>query len=251
MGSNEKSTDNNMIDKVINISNLVIGYKNPLVDLPINLSAVAGDIVCIIGRNGTGKSTFLNTLVGINRKLSGEIFVYNQNVDNVSAREKSRLISYVPSKVESIPNMRVVDLVAMGRTPYTNIFDKHSAGDEQIINEAIDKFSLRDFADRQLSELSDGERQKVMICRAIVQQTPIILLDEPTAFLDYFAKQKLMEQLHQIAKNDNKCIVFSSHDIAVSVPYCDKVWLFENRRCEEKNANDFLNSGYLDIKPEI
>ncbi|MDL2262612.1 ABC transporter ATP-binding protein [Bacteroidales bacterium OttesenSCG-928-I21] len=218
-----------MSEQILHIENLCIGYKKPIVDT-INLNANEKKLICIIGRNGTGKSTLLNTLSGVTKALSGNIFYNKKNFAKLSLRGRSTMISYVPSKQEYLSNLSVYELVALGRSPYTNIFDKKSIEDKQLIEKNLAEFDLTKLQNKALYEISDGERQRSMICRAIVQQTPIILLDEPTAFLDYYAKQKLLSDLAKLAEENSKCIIFSSHDIELSLRYAQIVWLFDNNK---------------------
>ncbi|MBR4582930.1 MAG: ABC transporter ATP-binding protein [Bacteroidales bacterium] len=234
-----------MGDVVLNIEGLVFGHKRPLVAQAVDLSASAGDFICLVGRNGTGKTTMLNTLIGVKKPLGGQISICGVPLGKISAREKSRFISFVPSKVEAVLNMRIRDLIAVGRSPYTNIFDRRTKADNAIIEEFIQKFGLSDIADSMIAEISDGERQKAMICRAMVQQTPVILLDEPTAFLDYFAKRRLLSDLKSIATAENRCIIFSCHDLDVAVKYCSHIWLLDDRKLESVTVDEFLNGGYF------
>lgn len=230
---------------VLNIDGLVFGHKFPLVKEPVALSACAGDFICLVGRNGTGKTTMLNTLIGVKKPLSGQISICGVPLGKISAREKSHFISFVPSKVEAVLNMRIRDLIAVGRSPYTNIFDRRTKADNAIIDEFIQKFGLSDIANSMITEISDGERQKAMICRALVQQTPVILLDEPTAFLDYFAKRRLLSDLKNIASAENRCIIFSCHDLEVATKFCSHIWLLDYGLLVQMTVDDFLNGDYF------
>lgn len=234
-----------MGEVVLNIEGLVFGHKTPLVSQAVDISASAGDFICLVGRNGTGKTTMLSTLIGVKKPLSGHISICGVPLDRISAREKSRYISFVPSKVEAVLNMRIRDLIAVGRSPYTNIFDRRTKADEAIIEDFIQKFGLSDIAASMITEVSDGERQKAMICRAMVQQTPVILLDEPTAFLDFFAKRKLLSDLKKIASEENRCIIFSCHDLEIAAKYCSHIWLLDDRKLESVTVDEFLNGGYF------
>ncbi|MBO7346080.1 MAG: ABC transporter ATP-binding protein [Bacteroidales bacterium] len=234
-----------MNQKVLEISNLRIGYKRALSLQPISLSAYRKDLICLIGRNGTGKTTLLNTLSGVIKPMGGDFNICGQPVSSIPARKKSLYVSFVPSKIDAVANMTLRNLIAIGRTPYTNIFDHQQAKDQQLIEQVIAKFSLEALADRALSDVSDGEKQKAMIARSIVQQTPLILLDEPTAFLDFFAKQQLLQELKQIANTENRCILFSCHDVEMAVEVCDKIWLIDQGKLQELSKNQFNEMNYL------
>ncbi len=233
------------MSEFLKISELNIGYKNPLTK-KINLCALDNDFICITGRNGTGKSTLLNTISGVSMPLDGKITIKNQNINKLNPTKRSKLISYVPSKQEFLSNLRLIDLVEMGRSPYTNIFDRKNKKDKLIIENALNEFSLSSLANKKLFELSDGERQRAMICRAFVQETPIILLDEPTAFLDYFSKHKLLQTLNNLSVKQNRCIIFSSHDLEVAFKFVDKIWLFNKDNVESHKLQDIKQTDLLE-----
>ncbi len=232
---------------VINIKNLEIGYNTKLCN-PINLQAYESEIICITGKNGTGKSTLLKTLAGIIKPLSGEIFYNNYLHTALSLKQKARLISFVPSRLAYFSNIKVFDLIAMGRTPYTNVFDKFDFKDHEIINNAIDLFGLENFRKKPLSEISDGERQKAMICRAFVQNTPVIMLDEPTAFLDYPSKVELLERLQKLSIENKKTILFSSHDLELSLSKASEIWIFNDNKISPYSMHD---SGHKQVLKEV
>jgi len=232
-----------MIKRILYTENLKIGYKKTIIS-EINISVYTNDFIAILGKNGVGKTTFLNTLIGIIKSRGGSIFYKDLNINKLSIREKSKLISFVPARLEFMSNLKVSDLIELGRSPYTNIFDKKSENDKKIINKAILDFNLENVFNKNLYEISDGERQKAMICRAIVQQTPIILLDEPTAFLDYYNKQKLLSDLLNLSKQKNICIIISTHDIDIALKYCNKIWLFD-KKINEYSIEEVKNTEIL------
>jgi iron complex transport system ATP-binding protein len=133
----------------------------------------------------------------------------------------------------------------MGRYPYTNIFDIKSLLDSKLIEDTLKEYNLSEMKQRPLWSLSDGEKQRVMICRAVIQQTPVIILDEPTAFLDYYIRQKLLNDLKTLSIEREKCIIFSSHDIEISLKYCSKIWFFNNNSIETYSKEEFLNKNIL------
>lgn len=233
-----------MNDSVINIVDLEIGYGKRLCK-PINQTAYTGDCICIAGKNGTGKSTLLKTLSGIIKPLSGNIFYKNNNLNNINLKTKSKFISLVPSKLSYSSNLKVYDLIAIGRTPYTNIFDRLNKNDLEIIDFSINLFGLKDLESKSLYEISDGERQKAMICRAFVQNTPVIFLDEPTAFLDYPSKVELFKQLKYLCEAQGKTILFSSHDLELALKTANKTWIFNENELSEHKINDLANSNLL------
>ncbi|MDD4148586.1 MAG: ABC transporter ATP-binding protein [Bacteroidales bacterium] len=223
--------------ELLQIRDLLIGYGAPLTNL-INLTAEAGDFICIVGRNGTGKSTLLNTLAGVIKPLEGNCYINGKEINKIKHAERSRIISYVTSRLDYYSNIKIFDLVAMGRSPYTNIFDKKSEQDNKIILQYLEDLEICHIKDKPLYSVSDGERQRAMICRAFVQETPVILMDEPTAFLDYYSKNKLLEKLSELAEKNKKCIVFSSHDLEIAFKFVSKIWLFDDNKVEQFELKD-------------
>lgn len=228
---------------LIKTENLTFGYKKALC-LPANLHAKAGDLICVIGRNGVGKSSLLSCLCGILPTMSGDIYIADNNLKQIHLSKRSELISFVPSKTEFTANLTVNELAEMGRSPYTNLFNTKSSKDILIVETALEFFNLTNLKHRALWSLSDGEKQKAMICRAFIQQTPIIILDEPTAFLDYNIRQKLLTDLKKLTVENQKCIIFSSHDIDIALKFANKVWFFNDLCIEEYMTEDFIKVGY-------
>jgi len=199
---------------MIQFNTVEIGYKQAL--LTINkLELKKGEVYALIGSNGSGKSTLLNTILKKNPVLSGNVYLNSTVLSSYSVTELAKTIAFVDSKFDGIDHLTVADYIALGRTPYTNALGRLHTEDHTIIDAAIEKLNLGTFRNRETLKLSDGERQMVSIARAICQSTPIILLDEPTAFLDYGNRKKLIETLSGIAKAENKCILFSTHDIDI------------------------------------
>ncbi|MEN9440542.1 MAG: hypothetical protein RLZ33_618 [Bacteroidota bacterium] len=199
---------------MIQFNTVEIGYKQAL--LTINkLELKSGEVYALIGSNGSGKSTLLNTILKKTPIFTGDVNLNSTVLTSYSVTDLAKTIAFVDSKFDGIEHLSVVDYIALGRTPYTNALGRLRSEDHVIIDAAIEKLNLEKFRNRETLKLSDGERQMVSIARAICQSTPIILLDEPTAFLDYGNRKKLIETLSGIAKAENKCILFSTHDIDI------------------------------------
>jgi iron complex transport system ATP-binding protein len=216
-----------------------IGYKKVLLEIQ-NLHLPSGSIYALIGANGAGKSTLLNTLTGKTKLLEGEISIAERNLNTVSERERSRLIAFVESSFSGVQYLRLEAYVLLGRSPYTDAFGRNSKEDMRIATEAISLFGLDKYHNTDTSELSDGERQLAAIARAIAQDTPIILLDEPTAFLDYGNRKRLINELKKIALEKNKCILFSTHDIDLCIEEMIPVVLIDQETQQLIQKNDLI-----------
>ena len=211
---------------MIDIKQLEIGYidkrKNISVFKNINLTLSAGNLIGLMGDNGIGKSTFLKTITGNLAPLSGEIVLNSKPISNYSAQQLAQLLSIVITEKVGGFNLTVWDVVASGRTPYISIFGKLTAEDEGIVNSSLQQLNLEPLKYKLIDALSDGQRQKVMTAKSLAQQTPIIVLDEPTAFLDYTSKHLLFETLKKLCEEQNKLIIVSSHDIDLMKQYITK-----------------------------
>lgn len=213
---------------MLTLKNLTIGYKGKTVAENINATLKEGELVCLVGRNGAGKSTLMRTITALQPPIKGSIWIKENHNDEtereVRKTDVARNIGIVLTEKTEVENLSVHDMVAMGRMPYTGFFGKLTAKDETIVQQAMSKLNITEFSQRMVSTLSDGERQKVMIAKTLAQQTPIILLDEPTAFLDYPSKTDTMLLLQQLAHEQNMAILISTHDLDIALRYCDRVW---------------------------
>ena len=203
-------------------------------------------LTCLVGRNGTGKSTFLRTLAGLQPPLAGQVLLDGIPMDSLSPIERARMVSVVLTRHPDVQNLTVRELVGMGRSPYTGFFGTLSVDDWQVVDEAISQIGMTAWATRYIQTLSDGERQKVMIAKALAQQTPVILLDEPTAFLDYPSKVELMQMLRQMAKEMDKTIVLSTHDIELALQYADRFLVMEASLMHVKLPSEIGLDSFLD-----
>ncbi len=211
--------------------NLSIGYskKNSdyIVQHNLTLQLKAGELVCLIGPNGSGKSTLMRTLAGLQKPLEGKTLISGKDINLLSQREKSLLISMVLTDRVEIDNATVFDIVSLGRYPYTHWWGGVSPEDHSVIMEAIKMVHLENKTSSFLNELSDGERQRVMIAKALAQDTPIILLDEPTAHLDLPNRVEIMLLLHRLAHQTNKSILLSTHELDLALQAGDRIWLMD------------------------
>ena len=197
---------------MISLKELAIGYKTTLFSIE-NLLLNKGEVYALIGSNGAGKTTFLQTIIGMLTPLKGELKINNRTISTYDRVERAKTISFVGSKFDGVDFLKVRDYINLGRSPYTNAFGRLVEKDYLIVSEAIELLQIHDLENKFTTELSDGERQLTAIARAITQQTDIIILDEPTAFLDYANRKKVMELMKKIAVDLNKCVIVSSHDL--------------------------------------
>jgi iron complex transport system ATP-binding protein len=222
-----------MIDKTIEIKNLAIGYKTKKRYKPVaedlHATIYSGELTCLLGANGVGKSTLLRTLSGFQPKLAGEVFIRGKEIATYSGKELSRLIGVVLTEKVDGRDMSVTELISLGRSPYTDFWGRLNPSDESVVQTAISLMKIGDLADRSVQTLSDGERQKVMIAKALAQETPIIYLDEPTAFLDYPSKIAIMRILHRLTRQTDKTIFLSTHDLELALQIADKLWLMDEK----------------------
>jgi iron complex transport system ATP-binding protein len=233
-----------MNNKTIEIKNLAIGYrtKKQVKQVAENLNATihSGELTCLLGANGVGKSTLLRTLSGFQPKLSGEIFIHNQKIDSYSGKALSRIIGIVLTERTDVRDMSVTELVGLGRSPHTGFWGKLNASDETIVQATLSLIKIENLADRPVQTLSDGERQKVMIAKALAQETPVIFLDEPTAFLDFQSKVEIMRLLHRLTRLTGKTIFLSTHDLELALQIADKLWLIDKEKGLTIGAPDEL-----------
>lgn len=214
---------------VLSTRNLSIGYSKKrnkiVVQSDLNLDLKAGELVCLIGQNGCGKSTLLRTLAGLQKPLLGKVLVDNQELEKIRIHEKARILALVLTEKVDIENATVADIVRMGRQPYCNWWGDLSNSDVEIVRESIEMVHLEYKTNSQLNELSDGERQRVMIAKALAQDTPLILLDEPTAHLDLPNRVEIMLLLHKLAHTTGKSVIISTHELDMALQAADRIWL--------------------------
>lgn len=220
----------------ITLRNLSVGYQHPrrtptTVLAQLNATLHAGQLTCLVGANGIGKSTLLRTLAAFQPPISGQMCYYSDeqaapiNLATLSQARLARLVSVVLTAKPSIENLSVEQIVALGRSPYTNIWGTLRADDRRMVAWAMDVVGITSLRHRLVQTLSDGERQKMMIAKALAQDTPVILLDEPTAFLDYKSKVEVLDLLARLAHETNKMVLLSTHDLEQAVHAADALWV--------------------------
>jgi len=230
--------------EILSLDSLKIGYasgrhENVLLP-PLNACANKGELIAVIGRNGIGKSTLLRTLTGLQPALGGEIFYSGKNIRDYSRMDLAQKVGYISTEIVKVSNMSVYDLVALGRFPHTNWIGKIDTKNHEVIMDAIEKTSMSGFYNRFVSELSDGERQRAMIARILAQDTGIMVMDEPTAFLDIGSKYEILHLMHVLSHKSKKTIIFSTHDLHMAISQSDKIWLILDNKLIEGAPEDLM-----------
>ena len=235
---------------MIELKDLTIGYaqKNntKVVASGINATLHSGRLTCLIGANGIGKSTLLRTLSAFQPPLSGEIFIDNESpipLSTLTDKQLSRLIGVVLTEKPDVQNMTVFELVGLGRSPYTGFWGRLNEDDKEVVKESLRLVGIESLQDRLIQTLSDGERQKTMIAKALAQQTPVIYLDEPTAFLDYPSKVEMLTLLRHLARETGKTIFLSTHDMELALQIADELWLMTAGTPSSDTAENPSNNG--------
>jgi iron complex transport system ATP-binding protein len=212
------------------IKNLSVGYPAKIIAANLNAVILSGELTCLLGANGAGKSTLLRTLSGSQPKLAGEIHIFTKQIEAYSGKELSQTVGIVLTEKIDVRDMTVRDLISLGRNPYTGFWGRLNRKDKTIVNEAIASLKIEKLSNHSIHTLSDGERQKAMIAKALAQETPVVYLDEPTAYLDFPSKVEIMRFLHSLAVQSGKTIFLSTHDLELALQIADKLWLMDKHK---------------------
>lgn len=232
--------------EILKTSSLSIGYDKKTVVSDINVTLNEGDIIALVGPNGAGKSTLFKTFSTHIKPVGGKIELFGKDLMSYMPKERAKMLGIVLTERPDDMFLKVSDVVAAGRYPYTGMFGKLNENDEKEIKVSLELVGVNNLTDRVFNTLSDGEKQKVMIAKAIAQNTPVIMLDEPTAFLDYPSKIELFSLLKKLAKEQKKAILFSSHDLELLLRYTDNLWIIaKNKPFVAGNSADLLRNGII------
>lgn len=231
---------------MIRLENLTLGYADRTLLKQVSTSFEVGRLTALIGRNGSGKSTLLRALAGLNTEYKGQIMLGEEEIRQLDAHTLSTRLALVTTERVRIANLRCRDVVALGRAPYTNWIGRMQEEDRQLVEHALEVVGMSAFSDRTMDRMSDGECQRVMIARALAQQTPIILLDEPTSFLDLPNRYELCRLLSQLAHEEQKCILFSTHELDIARTMCDSIALVDNPHLHHLPTEALVQSGLIE-----
>jgi iron complex transport system ATP-binding protein len=226
---------------MLETKDLTIGYeKSKALIKGINFRCAPGELIILLGVNGIGKSTLLKTLCGLIEPLGGHIYYDQKNIFETAPNERAKMISGVFTGRDFDPFISVKEFITLGRYPYTNWLGSLSDIDKEKIAQALHILGLTHLADKKVHQISDGERQKTLIAKALAQDSPVIIMDEPTAFLDYKNKAELLDTIKKLTAQQKKTIIISTHDISSSLSYSDKAFLItENGKFMEVKNNNY------------
>ncbi|MBN4085496.1 ABC transporter ATP-binding protein, partial [Flavobacteriaceae bacterium AH-315-B10] len=238
---------NNNQNIILKTESLSIGYtakkKQTVVASNINIELFEGELVGLIGANGIGKSTLLRTLSKVQNALQGNILINLKTLAEYNFTELAKTLSLVLTEQMVSKNLSVFELVALGRQPYTNWVGNLSESDIEIVNQSMRQTNIEDLKHKKCFELSDGQLQKVMIARALAQDTDLIILDEPTTHLDMYHKAYILKLLQKMSKETKKTVLFSSHEIDLTIPLCDKLIIMAEDRVIIDTPENHIEQG--------
>ena len=232
-----------------NLNNLTIGYargkRRKILGDNLCAHLEKGELTCLLGTNGCGKSTLLRTMAGLQPALRGELFLMGRNIVDIERNDLAKMVSIVLTENIPAKSLTVWETVALGRMPYTHFWGGLKKEDRNIVETALQKVGMSKQKERFIVELSDGERQRVLIAKALAQNTPTILLDEPTCFLDYPGKYEILELLGQMAHREGITVLLSIHDLELALQMADCIWMMNNGSLtvtkEKWSVQDFLD----------
>jgi len=235
---------------ILKISNLNIGYKTKKTEIVVAKNISFGlqkaKLTALIGINGIGKTTLLKTIIGFEKPLSGTIFLCQKDISKIKSEKLAKHISIVLTEKLPPNNLSAYELVALGRQPYTNWIGTLSDLDKQIIDGVVRLTKIEDFIHKKQYQLSDGQHQKVMIARALAQDTEVLILDEPTTHLDLLHKISTLKLLKKLTQETKKCILFSTHDIDLAIEFCDEIIVMKTEKTEKNTPENLIQNNVFD-----
>ena len=231
---------------MIRLEDLTLGYENRTLLEGVSATFSCGELTALIGRNGTGKSTLLRAIAGLGEVTQGTIRLAGDPLGEIRPEELARRIAFVTTERVRIANLCCRDVVALGRAPYTNWIGRMQEQDREAVEKALAAVGMADYADRTLDRMSDGECQRIMIARALAQATPIVLLDEPTSFLDLPNRYELVRLLRHLAHEEGKCILFSTHELEIATSLCDSIALVDTPQLHHLPTEEMQQSSLIE-----
>lgn len=227
------------------INELHIGPKTPLLPTSISLNAHAGEIWAILGRNGAGKSTLLRTMAGFQKPISGEVCLDQKRIHRLPLSRRARLLSWVTATPPRVQQLSVYELIALGRQPHTGFWGKLQPKDQQAVEHALTRVGLTHLRHKNLTALSDGEKQKVFLARAVAQETPLLLLDEPTSHLDFIHRLEVFQMLQQLTESRRRLIFVVTHEINLALRFAHRILLLSPEEVFIGTPEEAAQVGFL------
>ena len=231
---------------MIRFDNIRLGYGDRTLIENLSAEVRRGQLTALVGRNGTGKSTLLRAIAQLGEVMAGDIFIDGAPLRTLSPSDMASRVAFVTTDKVRIANLRCRDVVALGRAPYTNWIGRMQEQDKAIVEQSLASVGMSAYADKTMDRMSDGECQRIMIARALAQQTPIILLDEPTAFLDMPNRYELCTLLRRLAHDEQKCILFSTHELDIALSLCDAIALISPPELHILPTDEMVRSGHIE-----
>lgn len=231
---------------MIELRNITLAFGSNKLISDASARFSRGNMVALLGRNGTGKSTLLRAIAGLGKVEMGDIIIDGNIITSLSATERAERIAFVNTERVDVDALTVRELVGIGRSPYTNWIGRLTTEDSKIVEHAMEVTGVMKFAERRVNTLSDGEAQRAMIARALAQDTPIILLDEPTSFLDLPNRYELCRLLGDLAHKENKCVIFSTHELDIALSLADSIALVDTPRLVHMPTAEMITSGNIE-----
>ena len=231
---------------MIRFDNIRLGYGDRTLIENLSAEVRRGQLTALVGRNGTGKSTLLRAIAQLGEVMAGDIFIDGAPLRTFSPSDMASRVAFVTTDKVRIANLRCRDVVALGRAPYTNWIGRMQEQDKAIVEQSLASVGMSAYADKTMDRMSDGECQRIMIARALAQQTPIILLDEPTAFLDMPNRYELCTLLRRLAHDEQKCILFSTHELDIALSLCDAIALISPPELHILPTDEMVRSGHIE-----
>lgn len=233
-------------DMIVSIEKLLIGFPGRILLPPLTAGIRRGELVSVIGYNGVGKSTLLKTLAGVTDRMGGSISINGRDISVTGRKKMAMTIGFISTETIDVPNMTVFDLVATGRYLYTGWLGRLGEADRQTVIASMGMTGLTKLSDRYINELSDGERQRALIAKVLAQDTEILIMDEPTSFLDVRNRFEMMQLLRHLARSGEKTILLSTHDLQAAISESDKLWLLDDNGIIEGAPEDLVLNGAFD-----
>lgn len=235
----------NIDNDILQLKDFSAFYGSRIILDRVDASFKCGMSTALIGRNGTGKSTLLRALAGLNKNYTGTVSVNGSDIKDIKGDRMARLVSFVTTERTRVSNLMCRDVVALGRAPYTNWIGHMQPADMDIVEESLQRVGMSDYATRSMDTMSDGECQRIMIARALAQDTPVMMLDEPTSFLDLPNRYELARLLSRLAHEANKCIIYSTHELDIATRMCDSIALIDNQKLIHLPTEEMNREGHI------